>query len=159
MNTCSMSASVIVLGWPSTSATALVANDSSSGVYLYSSAKTDSGLKPFLTLMTKRSPCSRSVRFVTAEMPLILPELTLSLMRSMTRSGPTMYGSSVTTMPIFRAETRSIVAFARTLKIPRPVSYDSFTAARPGMMPPPGKSGPGTKRIRSSVVAWGFLSR
>jgi hypothetical protein len=43
-------------------------------------------------------------------------------MRSMTRSGPTPYGSSVTTMPLRRGVTLSMRAVARILNDPRPVS-------------------------------------
>ena len=43
-------------------------------------------------------PVRRSDRFLTSSMSLILPSITSSLMRPMTRSGPTRKGSSVTTM-------------------------------------------------------------
>ncbi len=42
---------------------------------------------------------------------------------------------------------------------PRPVSYAFRMPSRPAMMPRVGKSGPGTKRIRSAMVALGASSR
>ena len=43
-------------------------------------------------------------------------------MRSVTFSGPTLIGSSVTTMPRRRGLTCSMRVRARTLNVPRPVS-------------------------------------
>jgi len=44
------------------------------------------------------------------------------LIFSITFSGPTEYGSSVTTMPLRRGVTFSIRAVARILKLPRPLA-------------------------------------
>ena len=52
--------------------------------------------------MTSRSPWLRSVRSLTSEMPTSFLAWTPSLIFSMTRSGPTRYGSSVTTRPVLR---------------------------------------------------------
>ena len=46
-------------------------------------------------------------------------------------------------------------ALARTTRLPRPVSNAERMPARPRMMPPVGKSGPGTIFMRSSSVASG----
>ena len=54
-------------------------------------------------------------------MPVSFLDCTADLIRSMTFSGPTMYGSSVTTMPCLRGVTCSIETAARVLKEPRPV--------------------------------------
>ena len=50
----------------------------------------------------------------------------------------------------------SIVARARTVMVPRPVSYAFRIPSRPRMMPAVGKSGPGTSRISSGTVTFGF---
>ena len=76
---------------------------------------------PFLTSITRRVPLARSVRSLTSEMPVIFLDCTKVLIWSMMRSGPTMYGSSVTTMPRRRGETFSMRAVARILKEPLPV--------------------------------------
>ena len=55
-------------------------------------------------------------------MPVSFLPLTASLIFSITFSGPTMYGSSVTTRPVRRAESCSISTFARVLNEPRPVA-------------------------------------
>ena len=80
----------ITCGCPPTRATALIEKESSSGVRWYSCWRTASGLKPFFTSMTRRSPWMRSVRFCTDEIPLRRPAPTFSLIFSMTFSGPTM---------------------------------------------------------------------
>ncbi len=76
-----------------------------------------------------------------------------------TFSGPTRYGSSVTTMPCLRAVTFSMATVARVRKLPRPVAYASRTPSSPMIRPPVGRSGPGMKRIRSSRPAPGWVSR
>ncbi len=57
-----------------------------------------------------------------SEMPWIFLDWTRTLIRSTTRSVPTPYGISVTTMPFLRGVTDSIRAVARILKLPRPVA-------------------------------------
>ncbi len=54
-------------------------------------------------------------------MPCSFLAVTASLSFSITRSGPTWYGSSVTTMPVLRGPSDSIDVFARSLNAPRPV--------------------------------------
>ena len=55
----------------------------------------------------------------------------------------------MTTMPLRRGVMFSIRVVARVRKVPRPVAYPPV--CRPGHDPPaPGRSGPGTKRMRSS---------
>ena len=51
----------------------------------------------------------------------------------------------------------SISARARTRIVPRPVSYASRSDPSSTTIPPVGKSGPSTKRIRSSTVGFGRL--
>ena len=51
-----------------------------------------------------------------------LAVFTPSEIRSITFSGPTMYGSSVTTMACLRAVTCSICVAARVVSVPRPVA-------------------------------------
>ena len=55
-------------------------------------------------------------------MPCSFLAWTSSLTFAMTFSGPTLKGSSVTTMPSRRAVTFSISAVARILNTPRPLS-------------------------------------
>ena len=57
-----------------------------------------------------------------SEMPCSFLPWTRTLIRSMTFSVPTPYGSSVTTMPLRRGVTDSTRAVARIRKVPRPVS-------------------------------------
>jgi hypothetical protein len=92
-------------------------------------------------------------------MPVIFLAWTRSLILVMTFSGPTPYGSSVTTMPALRGLSCSIFVVARVRKMPRPVSYASRMPSRPTIWPPVGRSGPGTKRMSWSSVASGCLSR
>ncbi len=132
---------------------------SSSGVYRYSCSSTASGLKPVLISITSRSPCVRSVRSVTFVMPESFLFWTPSLIFSMTFSGPTRYGSSVTTSPDFRGVRLSTETRARVLKLPRPVRYASLTPDRPMIVPPVGRSGPGTNDMRSSSEASGWSMR
>ncbi len=54
-------------------------------------------------------------------MPCSFFAWTRVLIFSITFSGPTVYGSSVTTMPLRRGVMFSIRAVARILKLPRPV--------------------------------------
>ena len=105
--------------------------------------------------MTTRSPCSPSVRSVTSLMPWSRLDFTSSAIFSMTRSGPTPYGSSVTTIPRRRAVTVSTLVAARIRNVPRPVSYASRIPSSPTILPPVGRSGPGTNRMTSSRVAFG----
>jgi len=77
----------------------------------------------------------------------------------MTFSGPTVYGSSVTTMPVRRGVICSTFAVARVRKMPRPVSYASLMPSSPTMRPPVGRSGPGTKRIKEASEASGCFRR
>ena len=95
--------------------------ESSIGVSLYSCARTALGLKPFFSSMTSRMPCLRSERSMTFEMPTSFLPVTASLIFSMTFSGPTPYGSSVTTRPVLRGPSCSMSTMARVLKEPRPV--------------------------------------
>ncbi len=148
-----------VSGWPSTRATLLMPKDSSIGVSLYSCSRTASGTKPFLISMTRRRPCSRSVRSLTSAMPWSFFEPTRSLILAITFSGPTVKGSWVTTRPLRRAVTVSTATVARILNVPRPVSYASRMPGRPTMRPPVGRSGPGTCFIRASRSAFGYLIR
>ena len=120
--TSSISFRVSVRGWPSTSATALIAKVSSSLVTLNNCSSSASGLIPFLTSMTRRMPLARSVRSLTSAMPVSFLLSTPFLICSMIFSGPIMYGSSVTMMPIRRGETFSMRVVARILKVPRPVA-------------------------------------
>jgi hypothetical protein len=53
---------------------------------------------------------------------LIFFDWTPSLIFSITRSGPTRNGSSVTTSPVLRAVTCSIDTLARVLNAPRPLA-------------------------------------
>ena len=92
-------------------------------------------------------------------MPCRRLAFTSSPIFSMTRSGPTPYGSSVTTMPRRRGVSASTLVAARMRNVPRPVSYASLTPSRPTIFPPVGRSGPGTNAIRSSSEASGCLSR
>ena len=92
-------------------------------------------------------------------MPVIFFAWTRSLIRVMTFSGPTPYGSSVTTMPVLRALSCSIFAAALVRKMPRPVAYASRTPSSPTIRPPVGRSGPGTKRMSCSREASGCLIR
>ena len=62
----------------------------------------------------------------------------------------TWNGISVTTIACRPARSSSISARARSTMLPRPVSNAWRIPERPMMMPPVGKSGPGTMRIRSS---------
>ena len=55
-------------------------------------------------------------------MPCSFLAWTASLTFSITFSGPTRYGSSVTTMPCRRAVMLSIRVLARVRKVPRPVA-------------------------------------
>ena len=112
----------MVCGWPSTRATALTLTVSSIGVSLNRCSRTASGWKPFFTSMTSCRPLSPSVRSTTSEMPCSFLDCTASLIRSMMRSGPTLKGSSVTTMPRRRGVICSTRVRARTRKLPRPVS-------------------------------------
>ena len=80
-------------------------------------------------------------------------------MRAMTFSGPTPYGSSVTTIPVRRGVICSIRQLARVRKTPRPLSYASRMPSRPTIFPPVGRSGPGTKRISASRPASGCRIR
>ena len=77
----------------------------------------------------------------------------------------TPYGSSLTTtagrVPPRAFESSSTWARARTGTEPRPVAYILRAPERPRMMPPPGKSGPGTssksassERAGSAMSAW-----
>ncbi len=133
--------------------------DSSIGVSLYSCSRMASGTKPFLISMTRRRPCSRSVRSLTSAMPWTFFALTRSLILAITFSGPTVKGSSVTTRPLRRAVTVSIETVARILKVPRPVAYASRTPSRPTIRPPVGRSGPGTCFISASRSAFGYRIR
>ena len=72
--------------------------------------------------MTRRIPCFRSEKSSIEAMPVSRLACTWSLTRSMIFSGPTRYGSSVTTMPRRRAVMFSNDAVARVRKVPRPVS-------------------------------------
>ena len=90
--------------------------DSSSGVSRYSWSSTASGMNPFLSSMTRRRPCSPSVRSVTSAMPVIFLALYSSRIFSITFSGPTIYGSSVITSPVRRAVICSTSAVARIWK-------------------------------------------
>ena len=132
---------------------------SSIGVSRYSSASTASALKPLRTSTTSRSPRVRSVRSFRSAMPFSFLAWTRSLIRAMTFSGPTPYGSSVTTIPVRRGVSCSTTAVARVRKMPRPVSYASRTPSRPTIRPPVGRSGPGTNRISASSDADGLRSR
>jgi len=158
-HTRSSSRSPSVRGCPSTSATLLIENESSIGVARNSCSRTASGLKPVFTSMTRRRPCERSVRSTTFVIPVSRFACTPSLIFSITFSGPTRYGSSVTTMPLRFAVTFSIRVVARVRNAPRPVRYASRTPSRPTIFPPVGRSGPGTNRIRSSSVASGCAMR
>ncbi len=132
---------------------------SSIGVSLYSCSSRASGTKPFFTSITSRSPCSRSVRSLTSAMPCSFFALTRSLILPITFSGPTVYGSSVTTMPLRRGVTFSTETVARIRNVPRPFSYASRIPDSPTIRPPVGRSGPGTKRISVSRSADGCLIR
>ena len=112
-----------------------------------------------MSSITSRKPFVRSVRSVTSAIPCSFLLLTPSLIFSITFSGPTRYGSSVTTIPSFLGETLSTETLARVLKVPRPVSYASMTPSRPIIMPPLGRSGPGTNFMSCFVVASGFPRR
>ena len=57
-----------------------------------------------------------------SDIPCNFLAMTKSLTRSMTRSGPMLAGSSVTTIPRLRALTCSIFVRALTLNVPLPVS-------------------------------------
>src|SRR5665648_938996 len=59
-------------------------------------------------------------------------------------------------MPLRLAVTFSIRAVARVWNDPRPVRYASRTPSSPTILPPVGRSGPGTNRISSSSVASGI---
>ena len=91
-------------------------------------------------------------------MPCSFLVCTSFLTASMTFSGPTLYGSSVMTTAL-RRPTCSMRAVARMRNEPLPVAYASRTPSRPMILPPVGRSGPGTKRIRSSREAAGCLIR
>ena len=99
------------------------------------------------------------MRSVTAETPCSFLAWTASLIFSITFSGPTVYGSSVTTMPLRRAVMLSTRVVARVRKVPRPVAYASRMPSSPTILPPVGRSGPGTKRISASRVASGWVMR
>ena len=144
IHTCSISLRPMVWGRPSTSATLFIVKLSCSGVCRNSCASTAFGSKPVLISMTSLVPLWRSVRSMAPEIPSSLRFFTPSEMRSSTRSGPTMNGSSVTTMAFLRAVTFSKCVIDRVVSVPRPVSYASRMPFRPMMMPPPGQSGPGT---------------
>ncbi len=143
-HTSSISFRPMVCGRPLTSATLFIVKLSCSGVCLNSCARTAFGSKPVLSSMTRRVPLWRSVRSMAPEMPSSLWFFTPSEMRSSTRSGPTMNGSSVTTMAFLRAVTFSTCVTDRVVSAPRPVSYASRMPSRPTITPPPGQSGPGT---------------
>ena len=66
-----------------------------------------------------------------------------------------LVGDPVTTMAVRPLRTSSISAVARIFTEPRPVSRASRTPRLPTMQAPVGKSGPLTKRSRSSAVASG----
>ena len=120
IHTCSISFKPIVCGRPSTSATLFIVKLSCSGVCLNSCTSTAFGSNPVLISMTMRVPLCRSVRSIAPEMPSSLRFLTPSEMRSSTRSGPTMNGSSVTTIAFLRAVTFSICVAERVVSVPRP---------------------------------------
>ena len=133
--------------------------ESSSGVILYSCSSSASGWKPFLTSMTSRIGFCMSEKSLIAEMPCSFLACTSVLIRSITRSGPTPCGSSVTTIDLRRALSDSTRAVARIRNEPRPVSYASRTPSSPTILAPVGRSGPGTNRIRSSRLAAGLPIR
>src|SRR5665647_658696 len=62
-------------------------------------------------------------------------------------------------MPLRLAVMFSIRAVARVRNAPRPVRYASRTPSSPTILPPAGRSGPGTNRISSSSVASGWATR
>ena len=62
-------------------------------------------------------------------------------------------------MPLRRGVTFSTRAVARIRKVPLPDSYASRTPSSPTILPPVGRSGPGTNRISVSTDALGCLSR
>ena len=88
-------------------------------------------------------------------MPVILRSRTRSAIFSMIRSRETWYGMALTTMAVRPLRTSSISALARIFTEPRPVSRASRSPRLPTMRAPVGKSGPLTKRSRSSAVASG----
>src|SRR4030095_1659528 len=92
--------------------------------------------------MTRRRPLSRSVRSLTSEMPWIFLPWTSVLIRSMTFSVPTPYGSSVTTMPLRRGVTASMRAVARLQKAPRPGQEARLPRLDPGPGPHPERAAP-----------------
>ncbi len=112
------------------------------------------GMTPFLSSITTRIP-SLSDSSRRSLIPSIRLSLTSSAMCSTSRALLTWNGSSL--MMIFGTfvSTSSISATPRTVSLPCPVWYADRIPARPMMIPPVGKSGPGTTFSRSSTVQCG----
>ena len=121
-----------VRGWPSTSATLLMPNDSSIGVSRYSSSSTASGWKPFLTSMTRCRPRCRSVRSFTSAIPasFFAPHQVLDLGDDLLRAD--VVGQLGDDDPgAARGDLLDPWRSPRVRKMPRPVSYASRDC-RPG---------------------------
>ncbi len=92
---------------------------------------------------------------------VFLPSLSFGLVSSSISSStfwPDVFGgSSVTTSCHWPRARSSIFHFARTFRLPRPVSYAAEISVSLEMIwPPPGKSGPGIKLISSACVSFGL---
>ena len=132
-----------VSGIPLTRTTLFIPKDSSSGVCLNSSPRTASGFTFGLSVMSMRNPDFLSDRFFASTIPSSFSETTSSLIRLTAFSGPTIYGSSVTTIPCRDLVIFSNSNFALIRKLPLPVLYASWRSSSM-MIPPEGKSGPGS---------------